>query len=319
MVSPTGSRFWPAAQGRRQHLLERACRRIGSRPTAAPNACRSCSKRPARPLGQQVGESAHLIGRARGSGEGQVEEHQPAASAACLEVGGARLAERRLAVRAGCSPPRRNPAAAMSVMSSGCSWPRRRRRDRRCATRMRCMALTRDGSAERSRCADPVNDTAAPAAPSRACRRSGRPRNLEAAEGQPQEQHAVGDQADHAAGQHRQHQAARLQRRVDREVGELGEQERRGRGERPAAAARRRLTAPHRPRSAASADRAARAGAAPCRAAPGRARPSARPTAPSADGRPGPTAAPAPGRGRAAARRPCRHGRSSSWRWECRR
>ena len=53
---------------------------------------------------------------------------------------------------------------------------------------------------------------------------------VEAAEGQPQEQDAVGDQADHAAGQHRQHQAARLQRRVDREVGELGEQERRGRG-----------------------------------------------------------------------------------------
>src|SRR3977135_3008262 len=53
---------------------------------------------------------------------------------------------------------------------------------------------------------------------------------VEAAEGQPQEQDAVGDQPDHAAGQHRQHQAARLQRRVDREVGKLGEQERRGRG-----------------------------------------------------------------------------------------
>ncbi len=44
---------------------------------------------------------------------------------------------------------------------------------------------------------------------------------VEAAEGQPQEEDAVGDKPDQAAGQHGQHQTARLQRRVDGEVGQL--------------------------------------------------------------------------------------------------
>src|ERR671912_213819 len=53
---------------------------------------------------------------------------------------------------------------------------------------------------------------------------------VEAAERQPQEQDAVGHESDQARGQHRQHQPARLQRRIDGEVGQLGQQERGGRG-----------------------------------------------------------------------------------------
>jgi len=56
------------------------------------------------------------------------------------------------------------------------------------------------------------------------CRRSARTRNSRLPR-RATEQHAVGDQADHAAGQHRPHQAARLQRRVDGEVGEFREEE----------------------------------------------------------------------------------------------
>ena len=135
---------------------------------------------------------------------------------------------------------------------------------------------------------------------------------VEAAEGQPQEQDAVGDQADQAAGQHRQHQPARLQRRVDGEVGELRQQERGGRGMTSAGGA----TAPD---SAAPATMAASAAARPSRRCTMSRSTSARPIISTPDGAisgcpRGPTARPAPGRGRAAGRRPCRRCRSSSWR-----
>ena len=53
----------------------------------------------------------------------------------------------------------------------------------------------------------------------------------EAAEGEAEEHDAIDHQPERAGGDHREHQPAPLQRRVDREIGELAEQERRARGE----------------------------------------------------------------------------------------
>src|SRR5947209_7008271 len=104
-------------------------------------------------------------------------------------------------------------------MSSAFNWPAMATRSSM-ATRGSDMALLRGGLSGDLASPNPVNEGE---------RQQHHPelaqdlpgQEVEAAEGQPQEQQAVGDQPDQAAGQHGEHESTRLQWRIDGEVGEL--------------------------------------------------------------------------------------------------